>query len=149
MDKYERWHFTAKSIDKKEQSKARVSVNIKLCLVDCDLPKMVRNFFVAPIKDIFGLIPLELEFIEGIIKHANLKGLLKKISDAVNTSEEELQEELQKEFVNTAKKSRKILVAKQQNNLKKQQPKKIDSVINKIRNELKRLNETDDIDTSL
>ncbi|WP_146000112.1 ankyrin repeat domain-containing protein, partial [Endozoicomonas acroporae] len=151
LDKYERFHFTAKSIDKKEQSKARVGVNIKLCLADCDLRKMVRNFFVAPIKDTFGLIPLD--FIEGIIEHANLQGLLKIISDAVNTSkkklQEELQKELQKEVVNTAEKMQKNLSSEVAEQPEKIASKKFDIVINKIRNELKRLNKTDDIDTSL
>ncbi|WP_163372127.1 ankyrin repeat domain-containing protein, partial [Endozoicomonas acroporae] len=151
LDKYERFHFTAKSIDKKEQSKARVSVNIKLCLVDCDLPKMVRNFFVAPIKDTFGLIPLD--FIEGIIEHAILQGPLKIISDAVNTSkkklQEELQRELQKEVVNTAEKMQENLSSAAEEQPEKISSKKIDSVINKILNELKRLNKTDDIDTLL
>nr|WP_276508124.1 ankyrin repeat domain-containing protein [Endozoicomonas acroporae] len=147
LDKYERLHFTAKSIDKKEQSKARVSVNIKLCLDDCELPKMVRNFFVAPIKDTFDVIPLD--FIKGIIEHANIQGLLKMISDAVNTSKEKLQEELQKEFVNTAEKMQKNLSSETAEQLEKTASKKIKSAINKICNELKRLNETDDIDTSL
>ncbi|WBA83470.1 ankyrin repeat domain-containing protein [Endozoicomonas sp. GU-1] len=151
LDKYERFHFTAKSIDEKVQSKARVGVNIKLCLADCDLPKMVRNFFVAPIKDTFGLIPLD--FIEGIIEHANLQGSLKIISDAVNTSkkklQEELQKELQKEVVNTAEKMQKNLSSEVAEQPEKIASKKFDSVINKIHNELKRLNETDDIDTLL
>ncbi|MGI2030339.1 ankyrin repeat domain-containing protein, partial [Endozoicomonas acroporae] len=151
FDKYERFHFTAKSIDKKEQSKARISVNIKLCLADCDLPKMVRNLFAPPIKDTFGLIPFD--FIEGVIEHANLQGSLKIISDAVNTSkkklQEELQKELQKEAVNTAEKMQKNLSSEVAEQPEKIASKKFDSVINKIRNELKRLNETDDIDTSL
>ncbi|WP_163388111.1 ankyrin repeat domain-containing protein, partial [Endozoicomonas acroporae] len=151
LDKYERFHFTAKSIDKKEQSKARVSVNIKLCLIDCNLPKMVCNFFVAPIKDTFGLIPLD--FIEGIIEHAILQGSLKIISDALNTSkkklQEELQKELQKEVVNTAEKMQKNLSSEVAEQPEKIASKKFDSVINRIRNELKSLNETDDIDTSL
>uniref|UniRef100_UPI001C60E4DD ankyrin repeat domain-containing protein n=1 Tax=Endozoicomonas acroporae TaxID=1701104 RepID=UPI001C60E4DD len=151
LDKYERFHFTAKSIGKKEQSKARVSVDIQLCLADCDLPKMVRNFFVAPIKDTFDVIPLD--FINGIIEHANLQGSLKIISDAVNTSkkklQEELQKELQKEVVNTAEKMQKNLSGEVAEQPEKIASKKFDSVINKIRNELKRLNETDDIDTSL
>ncbi|WBA84018.1 ankyrin repeat domain-containing protein [Endozoicomonas sp. GU-1] len=151
LDEYERKYFTAKSIDKKEQSKARVFVNIKVCLVDCDLPKMVRNFFVAPIKDTFGLIPLD--FIEGIIEHVILQGSLKMISDALNTSkkklQEELQKELQKEVVNTAEKMQKNLSGEVAEQPEKIASKKFDSVINKILNELKRLNETDDIDTLL
>ncbi|WBA83479.1 ankyrin repeat domain-containing protein [Endozoicomonas sp. GU-1] len=147
LGKYERLHFTAKSIDKKEQSKARVSVNVKVCLDDCDLPKMVRNFFVAPIKDTFDVIPLD--FIKGIIEYANLQDLLKMISDTVNTSKEKLQEELQKEVVNTAKKMQENLSSEAAEQPEKTASKKIDSVINKILNELKRVNKTDDIDTLL
>ncbi|WP_353623116.1 ankyrin repeat domain-containing protein, partial [Salinisphaera sp. G21_0] len=148
LGKHDEYHFTVKSIEKKEQSKARVSVNIKLCLDDCDLPKMVRNFFVAPIKDTFGQIPLE--FIGGIFEHADLQGLLKKISDAVNTSKEKLQEKLQEEVVKNAGKMQENLgseAAKQPEEIKSR---KFDSTINKIRNELKRLNENEtDIGTAL
>ncbi|MGI2030346.1 ankyrin repeat domain-containing protein [Endozoicomonas acroporae] len=155
LDRYERLHFTAKSIDKKEQSKARVSVNIKLCVRDSDLPenlpkKMVHKLFVAAIKDA-SIGPIPLDFIEEIIEHADLQSLLKEISDAVNISKKILQEELQKEFINTLEKMQENLsseVAEQPEN-KKTASKKIKSVINKIRNELKKLNEIDDIDTSL
>ncbi|MBO9496370.1 hypothetical protein J7438_20135 [Thalassotalea sp. G20_0] len=89
LDKYNRFHFTAKSIEKKEQSKARVSMNIKLCLDDCDLPKNAGK----------------------------------------------MQENLGSE------------AAKQPEEIKSR---KFDSTINKIRNELKRLNENEtDIGTAL
>ncbi|MBO9494019.1 ankyrin repeat domain-containing protein [Thalassotalea sp. G20_0] len=161
LDKYKRFHFTAKSIDKKELSKARVSVNIKLCLVDFNMSKMVRKFIATAIKDAFGIpIPLDFIDIEGIIaiiEHVNLKDLVNEISDAVNTTmkilQEELQKEpqkeLQKEVVNTSEKMLKNLSSAAEEQPEKIASKKIDSVINKILNELKRLNETDDIDTSL
>ncbi|WP_353620192.1 ankyrin repeat domain-containing protein, partial [Thalassotalea sp. G20_0] len=148
LGKYDKCHFTVKSIDKKEQSKARVSVNVKLCLDDCDLPKMVRNVFVAPIKVTFGQIPLD--FIGGIIEHPDLQGLLKKISDAVNTSKEKLQEKLKEEVVKNAGEMQENLgseAAKQPEEIKSR---KFDSTINKICNELKRLNENEtDIGTAL
>ncbi|WP_206679355.1 ankyrin repeat domain-containing protein [Endozoicomonas acroporae] len=150
LDKYEGLHFTAKSIDKKEQSKARVSVNIKLCVLDCDLPenlpkkKMVRKLFVAAIQDASG-VPIPLDFIEEIIEHVDLQSLLKKIPDAVNIIKKILQEEA----VNTAEEMQENLGSETAEQLKKTASKKIKSVINKIRNELKRLNETYDIDTLL
>ncbi|WBA79898.1 ankyrin repeat domain-containing protein [Endozoicomonas sp. GU-1] len=157
LNKYERLHFTAKSIDKKEQSQARVSVNIKLRLDDCDLVKMVRKFFVAAIIDAISIetfgIPLDFIDIGAIIEHADLQGLLKEISDAVNTTkkilQEELQKELQKEVVNTAEKIQENISSAAEEQPEKIASEKFDSVINKIRNELKRLNETDDIDTLL
>ncbi|MGI2030355.1 ankyrin repeat domain-containing protein, partial [Endozoicomonas acroporae] len=153
LDKYERFHFTAKSIDKKEQSKARVSVNIKLCVLDCDLPenlpkKMVRKLFVAAIQDASG-VPIPLDFIEEIIEHVDLQSLLKKIPDAVNIIKKILQEELQEEAVNTAEEMQENLSSETAEQLKKTASKKIKSVIDKIRNELKRLNENYDIDTLL
>ncbi|MBO9484163.1 ankyrin repeat domain-containing protein [Salinisphaera sp. G21_0] len=153
LDKYKRLHFTAKSIDKKEQSKARVSVNIKLCVLDCDLPenlpkKMVRKLFVAAIQDASGL-PIPLDFIEEIIENVDLQSLLKKIPDAVNIIKKILQEELQKEAVNTAEEMQENLSSETAEQLKKTASKKIKSVINKIRNELESLNETDDIYKSL
>ncbi|WP_257265088.1 hypothetical protein [Endozoicomonas sp. ONNA2] len=93
----------------------------------------MRDFFVAPIKDTFGQIPLDL------IEHADFQRLIKKICNVVNTGKEKLQ----KEIVNIAKEHQENLGGEAAEQPEKTASGKFDSVIKKIRDKLDLPHETD------